>query len=80
MPMRNSEFIIAQISDTSSLAILMSSALFVTWNITSSSRPDAHPELRGCIGNFAPMMLAKGLKDYALIRSAVYLMELANVI
>ncbi|KAI9638689.1 AMMECR1 domain-containing protein [Dioszegia hungarica] len=42
-------------------------ALFVTWNTSSSSRPNAKPSLRGCIGNFAPMPLAKGLKDYALI-------------
>jgi AMMECR1 domain-containing protein len=26
------------------------------------------PELRGCIGTVSPMPLAKGLKDYALVR------------
>ncbi|KAK4685558.1 hypothetical protein P7C73_g4588, partial [Tremellales sp. Uapishka_1] len=41
-------------------------ALFVTWNIASRSRPAKHT-LRGCIGNFSPMPLAKGLEEYALI-------------
>ncbi|KAJ9089003.1 hypothetical protein DSO57_1017281 [Entomophthora muscae] len=37
--------------------------LFVTW--TTSKR--SMDELRGCIGNFEPMPLYTGLKDYALV-------------
>jgi len=39
--------------------------LFVTWNTTSSSSSSVR--LRGCIGNFEPMPLGTGLKDYAII-------------
>ncbi|KAJ2356574.1 hypothetical protein GGF43_001981, partial [Coemansia sp. RSA 2618] len=38
--------------------------LFVTWN-KLSSRGDE--QLRGCIGNFSPMDLERGLREYALI-------------
>jgi AMMECR1 domain-containing protein len=44
------------------------SALFVTWNTTSHLRSNKKPALRGCIGNFGPMPLAQGLREYALIR------------
>ncbi|KAJ3359025.1 phosphatidylinositol N-acetylglucosaminyltransferase subunit gpi1, partial [Kappamyces sp. JEL0680] len=37
--------------------------LFVTWHIQGSSRR----HLRGCIGNFTPLELKKGLRDYAKI-------------
>jgi AMMECR1 domain-containing protein len=47
---------------------LIGSALFVTWNTVSKLRPNKKPALRGCIGNFTPMPLAKGLREYALIR------------
>lgn len=40
--------------------------LFVTWN-TVSSRFLGGVRLRGCIGNFEPMSLEEGLKEYALI-------------
>jgi len=40
--------------------------LFVTWN-TVSSRLMGGTRLRGCIGNFEPMSLKEGLKEYALI-------------
>ncbi|KAI9574984.1 alport syndrome [Boletus coccyginus] len=40
--------------------------LFVTWNIRSS-RPGRAPKLRGCIGNFEPMPIRKGIAEYALI-------------
>ncbi|CAL1701345.1 unnamed protein product [Somion occarium] len=40
--------------------------LFVTWN-TRSSRHGRAPRLRGCIGNFDPLPLHKGLAEYALI-------------
>lgn len=40
--------------------------LFVTWNIVRPGPPRT-TRLRGCIGNFAPMRLATGLKEYALI-------------
>lgn len=43
------------------------SPLFVTWN-TVSSRFLGGVRLRGCIGNFEPMGLEEGLKEYALIR------------
>jgi len=46
------------------------SALFVTWNTTSHLRHSQKPALRGCIGNFSPMPLAKGLREYALVRWA----------
>ncbi|WWD16273.1 hypothetical protein CI109_100699 [Kwoniella shandongensis] len=42
-------------------------ALFVTWNTRSHLRSNKKPALRGCIGNFSPMTLAKGLREYALI-------------
>ncbi|WWC89654.1 uncharacterized protein L201_004579 [Kwoniella dendrophila CBS 6074] len=42
-------------------------ALFVTWNTTSHLRSNRKPALRGCIGNFSPMTLAEGLREYALI-------------
>ncbi|CAL1701346.1 unnamed protein product [Somion occarium] len=42
------------------------SPLFVTWN-TRSSRHGRAPRLRGCIGNFDPLPLHKGLAEYALI-------------
>ncbi|KAK8869464.1 hypothetical protein IAR55_000028 [Kwoniella newhampshirensis] len=42
-------------------------ALFVTWNTRSHHRPNKKPTLRGCIGNFSPMRLAQGLREYALI-------------
>ncbi|WWC60706.1 uncharacterized protein I303_103282 [Kwoniella dejecticola CBS 10117] len=42
-------------------------ALFVTWNTSSNLRPNRKPALRGCIGNFSPMKLAEGLREYALI-------------
>jgi AMMECR1 domain-containing protein len=38
------------------------SALFVTWNLVSSGGK----KLRGCIGTFEPLPLARGLKSYAL--------------
>ncbi|KAI9316034.1 AMMECR1 domain-containing protein [Dichotomocladium elegans] len=41
--------------------------LFVTWN--TMSRGEKH--LRGCIGNFSPMVVADGLRQYA-ITSAVH--------
>ncbi|KAG9127285.1 hypothetical protein FRC07_015043 [Ceratobasidium sp. 392] len=41
--------------------------LFVTWN-TVSSRLIGGTRLRGCIGNFEPMGLDEGVKEYALIR------------
>lgn len=44
------------------------SALFVTWNTSARIRPGGKPKLRGCIGNFSPMPLSKGLRDYALVR------------
>ena len=47
---------------------LIRSSLFVTWNTVSHLRPNKKPALRGCIGNFSPMPLAKGLQEYALIR------------
>lgn len=37
--------------------------LFVTWKSTTTEEPS----LRGCIGNFSPLPLTGGLKDYALI-------------
>ncbi|KAI9504919.1 hypothetical protein GGI25_001718 [Coemansia spiralis] len=37
--------------------------LFVTWEKRSSSGDD---RLRGCIGNFSPMRLDSGLREYAL--------------
>ncbi|KAG9103982.1 hypothetical protein FRC06_006421 [Ceratobasidium sp. 370] len=40
--------------------------LFVTWN-TVSSRLMGGVRLRGCIGNFEPMSLEEGVKEYALI-------------
>jgi len=40
--------------------------LFVTWN-TMSSKPGGTSRLRGCIGNFEPMALGDGLRDYAII-------------
>ncbi|CAE6418718.1 unnamed protein product [Rhizoctonia solani] len=40
--------------------------LFVTWN-TVSSRFLGGTRLRGCIGNFEPMSLDEGIKEYALI-------------
>jgi len=43
------------------------SAIFVTWN-TIRPGHGSEPRLRGCIGTFAPMPLAEGLKEYALIR------------
>ncbi|ORY84067.1 AMMECR1 domain-containing protein [Leucosporidium creatinivorum] len=39
--------------------------LFVTWNIVS--RTSGQTRLRGCIGNFEPMRIGEGLKDYAAI-------------
>ncbi|SCV71927.1 BQ2448_4621 [Microbotryum intermedium] len=39
--------------------------LFVTWNIKSRSS-DA-TRLRGCIGNFEPMSIGEGLREYAAI-------------
>lgn len=47
--------------------------LFVTWNLKSSSTSATwdSAKLRGCIGNFAPMPLEKGLRDYALISLAL---------
>ncbi|RSH93730.1 hypothetical protein EHS25_006378 [Saitozyma podzolica] len=42
-------------------------ALFVTWNTSHHLRPNKKPALRGCIGNFAPMPLAQGLREYAII-------------
>ncbi|WWD09731.1 hypothetical protein V865_007859 [Kwoniella europaea PYCC6329] len=42
-------------------------ALFVTWNTTSHLRSNKKPALRGCIGNFTPMKLADGLREYALV-------------
>ncbi|KAG8698103.1 hypothetical protein FRC08_006136 [Ceratobasidium sp. 394] len=42
------------------------SPLFVTWN-TVSSRLMGGVRLRGCIGNFEPMGLEEGVKEYALI-------------
>ncbi|KAL7421076.1 hypothetical protein Q5752_003960 [Cryptotrichosporon argae] len=38
-------------------------ALFVTWNTVKHG----HRSLRGCIGNFSPMPLAEGLREYALV-------------
>ncbi|KAJ2237018.1 hypothetical protein H4R99_001232 [Coemansia sp. RSA 1722] len=38
--------------------------LFVTWDKHSSR--DGDSRLRGCIGNFSPMELSNGLRDYAL--------------
>lgn len=38
--------------------------LFVTWHKKTS---DGDLQLRGCIGNFNPLPLHKGLRDYALI-------------
>ncbi|KAJ1557641.1 AMME syndrome candidate protein 1 protein [Nowakowskiella sp. JEL0078] len=37
--------------------------LFVTWNLVKNGRES----LRGCIGNFEPLPLHKGLKEYAII-------------
>ncbi|KAJ1770621.1 hypothetical protein LPJ77_005291 [Coemansia sp. RSA 2523] len=37
--------------------------LFVTWNKQGS---DGQEQLRGCIGNFSPMNLATGLREYAI--------------
>ncbi|ORY22589.1 AMMECR1 domain-containing protein [Naematelia encephala] len=42
-------------------------ALFATWNTTQGRRASGKPALRGCIGNFSPMPLAKGLREYALV-------------
>ncbi|WVQ99087.1 hypothetical protein IAU59_006219 [Kwoniella sp. CBS 9459] len=42
-------------------------ALFVTWNTNTSHRANHKPALRGCIGNFSPMPLEEGLKEYALV-------------
>ncbi|WVW82665.1 hypothetical protein I302_104676 [Kwoniella bestiolae CBS 10118] len=42
-------------------------ALFVTWNTTAHLRSNKKPALRGCIGNFTPMKLADGLREYALV-------------
>ncbi|WVF71815.1 hypothetical protein IAT40_006623 [Kwoniella sp. CBS 6097] len=42
-------------------------ALFVTWNTNTSHRANHKPSLRGCIGNFSPMPLEEGLREYALI-------------
>lgn len=39
------------------------SALFVTWNTLKSKSKS----LRGCIGNFTPMRLDRGLAEYALV-------------
>ncbi|OXC68978.1 hypothetical protein AYX13_02589 [Cryptococcus neoformans] len=39
-------------------------ALFVSWHV---AKPGRRHVLRGCIGNFLPMPLAEGVKDYALI-------------
>ncbi|KDE08884.1 hypothetical protein MVLG_00981 [Microbotryum lychnidis-dioicae p1A1 Lamole] len=39
--------------------------LFVTWNIKSRSSDTTR--LRGCIGNFEPMKIGTGLRDYAAI-------------
>ncbi|KAI9219704.1 AMMECR1 domain-containing protein [Blastocladiella britannica] len=44
------------------------SPLFVTWSTVES---DGSLPLRGCIGNFSPLPLDAGLKEYALI-SAVH--------
>ncbi|CAH1759955.1 18038_t:CDS:2 [Entrophospora sp. SA101] len=38
--------------------------LFVTWNTTHHG----HSRLRGCIGNFDPLPLHSGLKEYAITR------------
>jgi uncharacterized protein (TIGR00296 family) len=40
--------------------------LFVTWE-TRSRWPGGSPRLRGCIGNFEPLPLDAGLREYALI-------------
>ncbi|RHZ76493.1 hypothetical protein Glove_197g43 [Diversispora epigaea] len=41
--------------------------LFVTWNVVHHDQP----RLRGCIGNFEPLPLHSGLKEYA-ITSAIH--------
>jgi len=41
--------------------------LFVTWHIEDKNGGDVR--LRGCIGNFSPLALHSGLKDYALTSS-----------
>ncbi|WVN86345.1 uncharacterized protein L203_101508 [Cryptococcus depauperatus CBS 7841] len=38
-------------------------ALFVSWH---TIKPGRKHRLRGCIGNFSPMKLSEGLKEYAL--------------
>ncbi|EXX79922.1 hypothetical protein RirG_000980 [Rhizophagus irregularis DAOM 197198w] len=38
--------------------------LFVTWNIVNHGQT----RLRGCIGNFEPLPLHSGLKEYAITR------------
>ncbi|KAL1405785.1 hypothetical protein Q8F55_007461 [Vanrija albida] len=40
-------------------------ALFVTWNTVRGGT--RKPTLRGCIGNFTPMRLDRGLAEYALV-------------
>ncbi|KAJ2528008.1 hypothetical protein EV175_007495, partial [Coemansia sp. RSA 1933] len=41
--------------------------LFVTWEKSGSSNNQEEEErLRGCIGNFSPMKLDSGLREYAL--------------
>ncbi|KAI9295979.1 DUF51 family protein [Neoconidiobolus thromboides FSU 785] len=40
--------------------------LFVTWNLIDPHSSEEE-ELRGCIGNFSPLSLHDGLKEYALI-------------
>ncbi|KAL1899627.1 hypothetical protein Cpir12675_001400 [Ceratocystis pirilliformis] len=39
--------------------------LFVTWNIYET--PGTQPHLRGCIGQFAPGLLADALPEYAVV-------------
>ncbi|KAJ3309668.1 AMME syndrome candidate protein 1 protein [Boothiomyces sp. JEL0838] len=41
--------------------------LFVTWNTIKGSGE----ELRGCIGNFSPIELYSGLREYALTRETI---------
>lgn len=41
--------------------------LFVTWNSHDDPKFSTKGKLRGCIGNFSPLSLHSGLKEYSLI-------------
>lgn len=58
---------------------LIVSALFVTWKKSSGRKDDGQYDLRGCIGNFSPMVLEKGLAEYAITRYAHAVAKLRSV-